>query len=151
MQTIQQSTFRVIGIKVRTHNNGASIKDIPALWDQFMNQNIANRIPNRIDSEILCLYTNYEGDHTQPYDTIIGCRVSTLEEMPSDMIGQTFSGDTYTQFTAKGDLSSGIVYNAWLDIWKAPLQRNFKVDYEVYKQQDFDPTNTEVTIYVGIS
>ena len=63
-------SFKVIGVSVRTTNeNGQSANDIQALWDKFMSEGVANKIPNKIDGEILSIYTNYESDHTKPYDT----------------------------------------------------------------------------------
>ena len=60
-----------------------------------MSEGIAEKIPNKIDQSILSIYTNYEGDHTQPYDTILGCKVSSLQEIPEGMVGQSFNGGTY--------------------------------------------------------
>ena len=40
--------FNIIGISIRTTNeNEQSGKDIPALWDQFISEGIAEKIPNK--------------------------------------------------------------------------------------------------------
>ncbi len=53
--------FKVIGISVRTTNeNNQAAKDIPVLWENLMNEDILNRIPNKTDNTIYSIYTDYE-------------------------------------------------------------------------------------------
>ena len=144
-------SFKVIGVSVRTTNeNGQSANDIQALWDEFMSEGVANKIPNKIDGEILSIYTNYESDHTKPYDTILGCRVSSLEEIPEGMIGQSFEGGNYGEFISKGDLSQGIVYTTWTEIWEKDLDREFTADFEVYGEKAQNPIDAQVNIYIAL-
>ena len=83
--------FNVIGISVRTTNeNGQAGQDIPALWNNFITNGLADKIPNKIDTSIYCIYTEYEKDHTKPYTTILGCKVSDLLTIPDGMVGKTF-------------------------------------------------------------
>jgi len=151
MEIIKKESFKVIGIKVRTTNeNGQSANDIGKLWEEFMTKNCVSKIPNKIDASILSIYTNYVADHTKPYDAILGCRVSTLDEIPAEMIGQEFKKGNYTKFVAKGNLTKGVVYDAWTTIWNTDLNRNFIADFEVYGANTQDFTNAEVEIFVGI-
>ena len=151
MQTVKITPFKVIGIAVRTTNeNGQSAKDIGALWQRFMSEGIAEKIPNKVDSEVFSIYTNYQGDHTQPYDTILGCKVNTLEEIPDGMVGQTFGGGTYAKFISKGDLTQGAVYGIWTEIWNKDLNRVFTADFEIYGEKAQNPTDAEVEILVAI-
>lgn len=152
MTKVKQEAFKVIGIKVRTTNeNGQAASDIGQLWNQFVSEKIQQKIPNKIDSSVLSIYTNYDSDHTKPYDTLLGCRVSTLDGIPEGMIGQQFEAAIYECFTAKGDLSKGVVYNAWLDIWEKPLDRTYLADFEEYNEKASDRTNAEVDIFVSIN
>lgn len=151
MQTVQIDAFKLIGISVRTSNaNGQSAKDIGELWNTFMSENILQKIPNRIDDAVYSVYTNYEGDHTKPYDTILACKVSTLDEIPEGMVGQAFDSGSYVKVVSKGDLREGLVYNAWLDIWKMDINRNYRADFEVYGPKAQNPKDAEVEIYVGV-
>ena len=76
MQTVIIEPFKIIGISIQTTNeNNQASKDIAALWGRFMEENLLTKIPNKACSDIYSLYTSYEGDHTQPYTTILGCRV----------------------------------------------------------------------------
>jgi len=89
-------SFYVIGIAVRTSNeNGQAAQDIPALWNRFMSDNMMAQIPNKTDGAVYCIYTDYQKDHTKPYTTIIGCKVSTLDEVPKGMIGKTIEGGSF--------------------------------------------------------
>lgn len=75
-QTIQK--FHVIGISIRTTNeNNQAAQDIPELWNKFMTESVIEKIPNKVENAVYCIYTEYEKDHTKPYTTILGCRVKT--------------------------------------------------------------------------
>ena len=143
--------FTVIGISVKTTNeNGQSAKDIGELWRKFMSEGIAEKIPNKIDQDILSVYTNYESDHNDGYDTILGCRVSSLATIPEGMTGQAFEGGNAAEFICKGDLTQGIVYGTWSKIWEANLNRTYTADFEVYGEKAQNPKEAEVEIYVAL-
>jgi predicted transcriptional regulator YdeE len=144
-------SFSVIGISVRTINeNGQSANDIPALWNRFISEKIAEKIPGKTDRSIYCIYTEYEKDHTKPYTTILGCKVDDLNNIPVGMVGKTFNGGNYSVHTAKGNLLQGAVFNEWTKIWNADLQRTFTADFEVYGEKAQDVQNAEVDIFIAI-
>lgn len=143
--------FNVIGISVRTTNeNGQSGKDIPALWSQFMSEEIQSKIPNKVSEDLFCIYTDYEKDHTKPYTTILGCKVESLDVVPENMIGKTIESANYKELIAKGNLSEGIVFNKWLEIWNSDLDRSFTADFEVYGEKTENPEKAEVAIYIAL-
>ncbi|UUW10048.1 effector binding domain-containing protein [Flavobacterium plurextorum] len=143
--------FDIIGISVRTTNeNGQSAQDIPALWNKFMTEGIQQKIPGKISEEIFCIYTDYEKDHTKPYTTILGCKVESLDFVPENMVGKTVEAADYEKIIAKENLTEGIVYNKWLEIWNSDLDRIFTADFEVYGEKVQDPKNAEVDIYIAI-
>jgi predicted transcriptional regulator YdeE len=145
------SPFHIIGIAIRTTNeNGQSGRDIPQLWQRFMTEQIAAKIPNKVDSAILSVYTDYEKDHTRPYTTLIGCRVSSLDMVPQGMMGKTISGGIYTVRTATGKLSDGIVFSEWQKIWSSDLARTFTSDFEVYDHRAQNPDHAEVDIFLSV-
>ncbi|MFW0736697.1 GyrI-like domain-containing protein [Flavobacterium sp. T12S277] len=144
--------FNVIGISVRTTNeNGQSGTDIPALWNQFISEGIASKIPNKVSEDIFCVYTDYEKDHTRPYTTILGCRVENLDTIPDGMTGKTIESAVYEKFIASGNLNDGIVFNKWLEIWNSGLNRSFTADYEVYGAKAQNPEAAAVEIFIAIS
>jgi predicted transcriptional regulator YdeE len=151
MKIMTIEPFTIIGISVRTINHEeTAAKDIGGLWNKFITEGIASKIPNKIEESIFSIYTNYESDHTKPYDTILGCKVSSLDEIPEGMVGQAFEGGNYTQFIAKGNLTQGVVYNTWNEIWNQDLNREFTADFEVYGEKAMNPEDAEVDIFVAI-
>ena len=76
MQEIKIEAFDIIGISIRTTNeNMQAAQDIGALWGRFKGEDIFSQIPGKLEDDIYCIYTNYEGDHTKPYDVVLGCKV----------------------------------------------------------------------------
>lgn len=89
MQTVKIEPFNLIGIEIRTTNeNGKSSKDIAELWGRFMSEGIQAKIPNKVDTDIFSLYTDYESDHTAAYTAILGCKVENLDNVPNGMVGR---------------------------------------------------------------
>jgi predicted transcriptional regulator YdeE len=151
MTTELINEFYVIGIAVRTSNeNGQSGVDIPKLWETFFNENIVDQIPNKLNSTIYCLYTDYVKDHTRPYTTVLGCRVENLSTIPQHMVGKTVGAASYIKYTAKGDLAAGIVFSEWLKIWESDLPRAFTTDFEVYGEKAQNSTQAEVEIFIAL-
>lgn len=143
--------FSVIGISVRTSNeNGEAVKDIPKLWNKFMTENIAAKIPNKVDLDIYCIYTDYEKDHTRPYTTILGCKVENLETIPDGMVGKVINEATYKKYVATGNVLQGSVFNEWTKIWNSDLPRTFTADFEVYGDKAKDFENAEVELFIAV-
>jgi len=151
METVHLEAFNIIGIAVRTTNEGTkAAQDIGALWQKFISENSMEEIPNKVGTDIYSVYTDYEGDYTQPYTTLLGCKVTTLENIPSGMVGRSFDKSSYAKFKTNGNLADNIVYKAWVDIWNEPLNRKYIGDFEVYGEKAQDPSKAEVEIFVGI-
>jgi predicted transcriptional regulator YdeE len=151
MKTNKIEAFSIIGISVRTTNtNGQAAKDIPILWSKFFSESIPKKITNKTSQDIYCIYTDYVKDHTQPYTTIIGYKVDSLDNIPEGMVGKSISTGNYMPFIAQGNISDGIVYNEWLKIWTAPINRAFTADLEIYGQESKDPENAKVEILIAL-
>ncbi len=151
MEALEIKSFSVIGISVRTSNeNGQAAQDIPALWNKFSLEGIAEQIPNKIDNSIYCIYTDYEKDHTKPYTTILGCRVENLEIIPTGMVSKTFGNAHYSKHVAKGNLLQGAVFEEWIKIWSSDLDRTFTADFEVYGEKAQNPEDAEVDIFIAV-
>lgn len=143
--------FKVIGIAVRTTNeNNQAAKDIPVLWEKFMSEDILNAIPNKIDTAVYSIYTDYEKDHTKPYTTVLGCKVENLDHIPEGMVGKSFEGGNYIRFTPKGNLAEGLVINEWNKIWNMDLGRIFTADFEIYGEKAQNPSDAEIDILIAV-
>ncbi|MBO9640430.1 MAG: AraC family transcriptional regulator [Siphonobacter aquaeclarae] len=144
-------TFTLLGPVIRTTNqNGQAAHDIPALWQRFFAENLAAAIPGRVDNAIYCLYTDYETDHTGPYTTLLGCRVEAGTPAPAGMETRAVPAGQYHEIVAKGNLDSGLIYDAWVTIWQSDLPRAFTADFEVYGERAADPADAEVSIFVAV-
>jgi predicted transcriptional regulator YdeE len=151
MDFIKNNTFHIVGISVRTTNqNFQAAKDIPALWGKFMGEEISQKIPDKADQNVYCIYTEYEGDHNLPYTTFLGHRVENLDTVPEGLKTMTFNKEKYKSFVAKGDLQNGAVVNKWMEIWETDLDRTYIADFEVYGAKAMNPADAEVDIYIGI-
>lgn len=144
-------SFTVIGIKIRTTNqNMQASKDIPAVWQRFVSEEIAKKIPNKIDDAIYAIYTNYESDYQGAYDMILGCKVSTKVNIPEGMIAQEFKRDKYIQFISKGRMKDNSVYKTWTKIWATDLDRSYNADFEIYSKKSRNPEDMEVDIFISV-
>ena len=145
------ASFNIIGLAIRTTNeNGQSAKDIPQLWNTFLSENIIAQIPDKIDTAIYCIYTGYEKDHTKPYTTILGCKTTSLNNLPQGLTGRSFPGGNYTICTASGKITDDIVFQEWIRIWNSNIPRAYTADFEVYGEKTQDPENAGVDIFIAV-
>ena len=146
---MQKESFSIIGIGIHTSNQTA-MEELPELWEKFNIEDIKNKIPNRINDDLLAVYTDYEGDYTKPYLYILGCEVSSVEIVPEGMIAKKIPSAKYEIFTPNGKIPE-IVVETWQQIWtpQIDVQRTYAADFEVYKISG-NSQNPEVQIYIGI-
>jgi len=150
MKSTQINAFAIVGIKTRTTNvDMQAAKDIPALWEKFMSENISDKIPNKLDDKIYAVYTNYESDYMGAYDMYIGCKVDAKNEISTDLIKLDIPESSYEEFIAEGKLNDGIVYNKWMEIWKSDLDRRYSADFEVYQSGIGQDEETKVSVLIA--
>ncbi len=136
----------VVGIAVRTENaDGKCQKDATALWSRFYSEGVLEKISNKTSSCIFGLYTEYEGDFTKPFTYLIGCEVSSLDQIPEGMQGVVIDASKYAVFTGYGPLP-GCVVEAWKEVWNAEVKRAYTVDFELYKPEQL----SEVQVYIAL-
>lgn len=134
--------MQIIGLSIRTTNeNQQSAQDIPALWGKFITEGTAEKIPDKVDDSIYCVYTDYEKDFTKPYTVILGCRVNSIESLPDGMTYTVIEKENYSKYVAS---SPEEVFNEWVKIWNSDLKRTYKADFEVYA------ADSSIEIFVGI-
>ena len=149
MSNHSESAFSVIGISVRT-NNSVGGQDIGNLWAKFMGEDIFEKIPNKLSYDVYGIYTDYESDHTGDYTAIVGCPVSSLQEIPEGMISKTIPASNYEIYTATGKMPES-VYGKWTEIWEdTALERTYKTDFEVYGAKSQNPMGAEVDIFIAV-
>jgi len=144
--------FKIIGITTRTTNqNNQSAEDLGKLWSQFYAENIFEKIPNKVSSDIIMIYTDYVSNYTEAYTAIIGVLVSTLDSVPEGLTGREFEAENFQKFTAKGAMPKAVV-NTWINIWQQDdeLNRKYTYDLEVYGEKSQNGENAEVEIFIAI-
>lgn len=151
-KSIQLDSFKIIGIAVRTTNeNGKAMTDLGTLWSRFYSENIIAFIPNKENNTVYSLYTDYESDYTGEYTTIIGCKVSTLSDIPEGLTGKKFQGGKFTEYTVTGKMPD-VIASKWNEIWQndKQLKRRYTVDFEKYTETAQDLQNATVQIYLAV-
>jgi predicted transcriptional regulator YdeE len=144
--------FKIIGIATRTTNqNNQSAEDLGKLWSQFYAENIFEKIPDKVSSDIITIYTDYVSNYTEAYTAIIGVLVSTLDSVPEGLTGREFEAENFQKFTARGAMPNAVV-NTWINIWQQDkeLNRKYTYDLEVYGEKSQNGENAEVDIFIAI-
>jgi predicted transcriptional regulator YdeE len=157
-RVVEQPEFSVIGIQVRTSNakevtgGGA----IPKQWERFFKEGIADKIPNKVDSTIYAVYTNYASDYNGEYDFIIGMKVSSVSVVPPGMVARKVPKGRYAIVTsAKGPVAQ-VVPQAWQQVYSLEDNkqlggaRAYKADFEVYDERSQNPQDSQVDLYIGL-
>ena len=151
MTTATLPAFHIIGISVRTTNvNNKALKDIGDLFGNFAGQNIIQKIPGKITEDIYCVYTDYESDFNGPYTAIVGCKVSSLNGIPTGLIGKTIPDSKYQVYRSTGKLSISLS-KTWEGIWNTDLNRRYSADFDIYGEKARDYENGLVDTYVAIN
>lgn len=151
MENVTIEPFKIIGISVRTSNeNNQAGKDIADLQSRFLSDKVLEAIPNKSDNTVYTIYTDYEGDHTKPYTTILGCKVENFDTIPDGMVGKLVNGGNYVKLSTKGDLAKDLIINKWLEIWEMDFDRLFTADFEVFGEKAQNPADAEIDILVAV-
>lgn len=148
---IQQKGFKFIGISAETSNrNGEASNAIGTLWGQFISEDLLSKIPNQLNPDIVCVYTDYESDHTGKYTCLLGLKVNSLESIPEGLTGREFEGGNFQTFLAKGELPQAII-DTWQEIWEQDkaLNRTYTYDYELYDHRSRRGDESEVSIFIA--
>ena len=155
---VELQEFSVIGIQVRTDNakemtgGGA----IPKQWANFFKDGIAAKIPNKVDSAIYAVYTNYAGDYNGEYDFIIGMKVSNVSGVPPGMVAKTVPKGKYAVVASARGPVAQVVPKAWQQVYSLDDNkqlggaRAYKADFELYDQRSQNPQDSQVDLYIGL-
>ena len=144
--------MKIIGIKTRTKNDmGKPNLEIMNLWNQFMTENIIEKIPNKVNHDIYSIYTDYENNFMGEYTLILGLSVTSLDHIPEGMIGRQFDDEKFKIYEAKGSMP-GAVINTWVEIWKndTVLNRKYSYDYEIYNEKSRNGDDSIVNVHIAV-
>jgi len=149
--------FTVIGISARTNNAREMTPDgvIGKQWGRLFQEGLLNKIPNKVDANIVAVYTNYASDHNGDYTFVLGAKVNPGAVAPAGMVAVNIPAGKYAVFTSEKGPAAKVVPEIWQRINNLPKSatggdRVYKADFEVYDQRAADPQNSAVDVYIGI-
>ena len=156
-QIATQPEILVVGISQRT-NNAAETGPagvIGKTWGRFMKEDLLQKIPNRTDTGIVAVYTDYASDKDGDYLFVLGARVKDAGPVPTGMVLKRIPAGRYAVITSEKGPVNAVVPAAWKRIWSMSRgelggERAYKADYEVYDQRVADQQNAQVEIRVGL-
>lgn len=147
----EKKSFVVRGIELRTTNrNGESLKQIPAFWQRFYREKLAEKIPGAIKPDIIyALYTDY--DEQGYYSMLLGVESKKMKCDESLWRSVTVPAARYAVMTAKGIIPYAVP-SAWEYVFSDQFMhtRAFCADFEVYDQRSKCVHDAEVDLYVSI-
>lgn len=144
------SEQKIIGITTKADNSAAGLQKIAELWKKFHQEKVLDKIDDKVSDEIFAIYTDYEGDHTQPYQFILGVKVFDFDSVPKGMISYTIPEQKYAVATAIGKMPQAVV-KEWKKIWAADLDRKYSTDFEIYNEDSEMGDDSEVEIYISVN
>src|ERR1700751_2132065 len=93
-KVVERGAFTVVGIAARTSNPREMSADgiIGKQWGRLMQEGLLAKIPNKADSNIVAVYTDYASDHNGEYTYVLGARVKSDADVPAGMVAEKNSG-----------------------------------------------------------
>jgi predicted transcriptional regulator YdeE len=156
MKIQQHAGFYIAGLTARTNNahEMSGKGKIGNVWQEFLQPNLAAKIPNKMGVDLIAVHTDYETDHTGHYTYLLGLPVLSAESLPSLTVKHISAG-RYAVFSSNRGPKAKVVPELWQRIWSMSPEelggtRAFKADYEIYDQRAADPDNAQIDIYVGL-
>jgi predicted transcriptional regulator YdeE len=148
-EIVSISEKTVVGIiKKTTNKNMQAVGDIGAVWQQFL-VGVYGNITGRTDSQVIGLYTDYEGDCTLPYHFMACCEVNQTMNVSLPLLTKKIPAGKYAKFTTRGHAQKA-VSELWQKIWELPLERAYSCDFEVYHNNSENENEQEIDIYVAL-
>lgn len=151
------SEFYVVGIAARTSNqlemSGQGV--IGKQWERLFSEHVLSNIPNRVDSNIYAIYTDYTTEQGVEYTFLLGAKTRDSSQVADGMIAKRVPAGKYAVVTSERAPVVEAVVGAWKKIWSlSPGQlggeRAFDTDFELYDERATDPQNSQVDIYIGL-
>ncbi len=156
-KVVEKDGFTVIGISARTSNAKEMTPDgaIGRQWMRLFQEGLIAKIPNKADSSIVAVYTDYARDHNGEYTYVLGTRVTSDSDVPAGMVSKRVPGGKFAVFTSEKGPAQQVVPAVWMKINSLPQSsaggdRVYAADYEVYDERARDPGNLQVDVYVGV-
>jgi len=146
----QIEAMTIAGLSIMTDNEKGA-EDINALWERFFQDQVGQKLETIKENDfIYAIYSDYEGDHTQPYRFTLGYKIKDGETAPNEFHSLTTETADYAMLAAAGEQPKALI-EAWTSIWQSDLDRRFQTDMEIYGPRFFEDGVNEVLIAIGIN
>ncbi len=143
----QVQAFDVVGVSEIIRDRDEASEQINALWERFFKESVGQSVDNKVDDIIYAVYSDYEGDYTQPYRLTIGYKVDGTA--PDEFHRVQVETADYAMMSAAGEQPKALI-ETWTAVWQSDLDRLYKTDFEVYGQRFFEDGVHEVLVAVGV-
>jgi predicted transcriptional regulator YdeE len=150
-------SFTVVGLQVRTTNANemSGSGSIGQLWGKVMQGKALDEVPNRIGSDVLAIYSNYESDQNGAYDFLLGVRVRSADKVPNGLVVKQVHAGSFDVFNAEGTDPGDITLNLWKQVWaleqSQTIVRAYRVDFEVHHSPATnDPKHAAVDLFISV-
>jgi predicted transcriptional regulator YdeE len=153
---VELDGFILIGIEARTNNTESGRAAISEQWGRFFKEGIFDRIPNKLDSSIYALYTDYESNRDGEFSLVIGGKADAAAVAPPGMVKKSILKQKYAVLTSSQGPVAKVVPEAWKQVWNLEDRsglggpRSYALDFELYGPPSRDPNHAEVDLYIGI-
>ena len=137
----------IVGLAVRTDNEKA-MKDIPKICADFQD-GWQEKIQNCVNDDIVCAYLDYDEDYTKPYTYLIGCIVTSCDNIPAGMVSKEIPGGIFAKIEVFGEYPDSLIA-AWEEIWDMDIERAYTADFEVYDQYFNEENDYYFNIYLSL-
>jgi predicted transcriptional regulator YdeE len=153
---VELDGFTLIGIEARTNNLASGRAVISEHWGRFFQEGILDRIPNKLDSSIYALYTDYESNRDGEFSLVIGGKANAAAVPPPGMVKKSVPKQKYAVLTSAEGPIAKVVPEAWKQVWHLEDRsglggpRSYRADFELYGPPSRDPNHAAVDLYIGI-
>lgn len=132
----QQEPLLVIGIALRTCNEQAG-RTIPPHWGRFAQEDVLDRIPQRVGDAVYAVYAHFEHegvDNDGEYSLVIGAAVHGRPEVPVGMVSVVVPATRRACFAVERGRPD-LVGARWQQVWQRDdLAKTYLADFERYGQ-----------------
>jgi AraC family transcriptional regulator len=156
---IEKPAFHVLGYGIETTTvNGQNSTDIPRFWQDFLENNLRNTIPNPISPNVeLGICTDFNMEEGR-FTYLIGMEVEATDNIPEGMIYRTIPAGQYAVFTtpkATNETFTQSIQETWEVIFSKWLPESGYghgggAEMEWYDERCWGNENKQMDIYVPI-
>lgn len=140
----------VVGVSARTKNSAPDMSQvIGGLWQDFYQKGIEPAIDHKVKDKVsIGLYDAYESDMNGAYDVTVGAEVNEVSgQLPEGCVLKKIPAGEYAVFEIEGDVQKAVAA-FWAELWKMPLKRSYKADFEEYVGGTRE--QCKIKIYIGL-